>query len=122
MFLLGTAERPAGFDPVPLFEAGAAAGSGRVLGDEHRVAAHRRLAAVIQWLCGCEALCDEIPGMIEHCREPALGKIGALLRVQPKAAPEGGGSQSVEDEIEIAHPSNVGLSTRFVSAASSWAW
>lgn len=83
--LLAVAELSASGDAVPFGEAGATAGGGRVLGNEDRMPAHRRLATIVGRLGWREALGNEIPSMLENDREPARGEISALLLAQPEA-------------------------------------
>src|SRR5438105_4370063 len=61
--LLGRAELAPLRDVVPALEAAAAAGRARVLGDEHRVAAVRRLLAVLVWRGGCKASGQQLTGV-----------------------------------------------------------
>src|SRR5690349_8580200 len=58
-------------DPVPLPQTRAAAGRGRVLGAEHRVAAPGRLLAVVARSGGCQALVDEVARMSPDGLHPA---------------------------------------------------
>jgi len=89
VLLLFQGERAPARNAVPLGKALAAAGGGGVLGDEDRVATHRRLLAVIGGLSGREALSDEVAGMIEYDRETVGFEMAKLGRPKPEAAPEG---------------------------------
>src|SRR4051812_47561424 len=84
-------------DAVVLREAGAAAGGGRVLGDEDRMAAVRGLAAVVAGLRRSEALRDQIVRVLLHRRRPADQRDRAIaaagreveLRAEPVRADRG---------------------------------
>ena len=54
---------------MPFEQALAAAGGGGVLGDEYRVAAHRRLPAVVGGIGRCETLQKKPHGVFAHCGE-----------------------------------------------------
>ncbi len=51
-------------DSVPFFQARATAGGGGVLGSKHRMAAKGGLFAIVFRVCRCEALIDEILGVL----------------------------------------------------------
>lgn len=68
--LLHLRKRPSRRDAMPLGEAGATTGGGGMLGNENRMAAHRRLLSVIGGLRGREPLLDEVAGMGEHRLQP----------------------------------------------------
>lgn len=61
--LLRLAQRAAVGNGMPFFQAAATAGSGRVLGDKHRVTAHRRLLAIIDRRSGRQPLANKVCGM-----------------------------------------------------------
>ena len=61
--LLRLAQRAAVGNGMPFFQATATAGSGRVLGDKHRVTAHRRLLAIIDRRSGRQPLANKVCGM-----------------------------------------------------------
>ena len=63
---------------VPLLEAAPAASRRRVLRDKNRMPAPRRLFAVVGWLCWCEALVDEVSGMLQNNRQPFALQVFAL--------------------------------------------
>ena len=62
---LPLSQRASRRDAMPLRQAAAAAGGGGVLGDEDRMAAHRRLLAVVAWFRGREPLEDELPCVLQ---------------------------------------------------------
>jgi hypothetical protein len=74
------AQRPSDGDSVPFLKARAAAGRGRVLGDEDRMAPHRRLTPVIEGLGWRQALGDQLACMLGDNPKPTLGDIAAFLR------------------------------------------
>lgn len=73
---------------MPFEQALAAAGGGGVLGDEYRVAAHRRLPAVVGDFRRRQPLTDKIFGMPADGVEPFLPDIGNVRRLQPEAVAE----------------------------------
>ena len=89
-----------------------------MLGNENRMAAHWSLAPVVQRLGRREALPHEVSRVLERGRKAPLCEISALILPEAKAAAERRAVQAGKNEIEIAHGSKVGLSTRFVRPAS----
>lgn len=71
-----------------------------MLGDEDRMAAHRRLLAVIGRLGGREAMADEIAGMGEHWFHSLRGKIISLLCPKLEPASEGRIGKRREDLVQ----------------------
>lgn len=59
-----------------------------MLGDEYRVAAHRRLPAVVGDFRRRQPLTDKIFGMPADGVEPFLPDVGNVRRLQPEAAAE----------------------------------
>ena len=57
-----------------------------MLGDEDRVAAHRRLPAVVLRRGRRQSLFDELPAMLQNHRQRFFGQIGLLFRAQTKPA------------------------------------
>jgi hypothetical protein len=51
---------------VPFGKAGSATCGGRMLRDKRRVPAHRRLLAVVCWICGHKPELNEVPGVKKH--------------------------------------------------------
>jgi len=86
--VLLAAERAPLRDAVPAVQAGPAAGRGRVLGDEDRMAAVRRLLAVLGRLGGGEPLRDQLVRMPAQAlrpvqlREPPVSAAEAELRAE----------------------------------------
>jgi virulence-associated protein E len=93
---IGLFERAALGYAVPFGEAAAAAGGGRMLGDEHRVAAVGCLLAVVRWVRGAEPLIDKIARVRQHGRKPARFQVGAISRRQPEAPAETRAREAVE--------------------------
>lgn len=79
---------------MPFEQALAAAGGGGVLGDEYRVAAHRRLPAVVGDFRRRQPLTDKIFGMPADGVEPFLPDIG---NVRPSSAGSGCGKANGPD-------------------------
>lgn len=73
---------------MPFEQALAATGGGGVLGDEYRVAAHRRLPAVVGDFRRRQPLADKIFGMPADGIKPFLPDVGNVRRLQPEAAAE----------------------------------
>ena len=86
-----------------------------MLGNEHRVAAHRRLPPVVERFGWGEALPDQLVRMFGKYPEPALGSIAPLLRPEAETLPERRAKTMSRSRItlKLVH------STRFVSAASN---
>jgi len=74
-----------------------------MLRDENRMAAHRRLAAVVHRFGGRETPGHEIACVLDDDRKPAIGEIGALLRPKPETATKRRAGEPSEDMVEIAH-------------------
>jgi hypothetical protein len=100
--LLIGGEDAAPLDIVPLGEAAAAAGSGRVLSQEHRVATKRRLLSVVPWLRWCEALSDELRRMREDSVHPFGLEVAALAGAEPDPLAEGGTSERGEEIVQVS--------------------
>src|SRR5579884_3586297 len=109
-------------NPVPLREARPAAGCGRMLRDEHRVTAPRRLLPIIERCRRSEALPDQVPSVDQDRRETSPFEICPVLVSQPKLASESRCSEPRKDFIEITHPLQMVLSTANASAASRPRW
>lgn len=75
-----------------------------MLRDEHRVAAHRRLLAVVARLRRRQPLRDEVAGMREHHRQALVPQVGLLARTQAKALAKGRAPQGGEQLVEVPHP------------------
>ena len=90
-------------DAVPFLQAPAATASRSVLGDEHRMAAKRRLFAVIGDDRRGKALGDEILGVGKHHRQAFAAQVGELLAAQVKAAAKGGFGQSGKNFVQVSH-------------------
>lgn len=71
-----------------------------MLGDEHGMAAHRSLPAVIGRLGRRQATRDEIPGMGENGWKALPGKVGGVRRVQPEAGPERRAGKGFEQVVK----------------------
>ena len=72
-FLFILRQLPSHRDVIPLMQASAAAAGAGVLGDKHRMPAHRRLLAVIGDACRCKPRSDEVGSM-------ALNGLHTLVR------------------------------------------
>jgi hypothetical protein len=91
------------FDVVPLRQASAAAGGGRVLGDEHRMSTERRLPAVVARLGGREPLRDQLGRVVENRRQSLLVDVRTLASAEPEALAEGRAPQRGEEIIDVSH-------------------
>jgi len=88
---------------VPFGDAGATAGCRCMLGDEHRMSAHRCLFPVIERQGRCDSLGDEVLPMGEDRLEAALSQIGLFLRVQPEPRSECRSAKASEERGEVVH-------------------
>ena len=74
---------------MPPAEASPAAGGGGVLGDEHGMAPHRGLAAVVGWLGWGEVMVDAGLGISHDLIHASLRQITLHAGIQPEPAAEG---------------------------------
>src|SRR3569623_149642 len=103
IFLLMLVERMAARNAMPFRQATAAAGCRRMLRDENRMAAKRRLPSVVAGTARRQPLLDEVARMLHHDGKSLGLQIRALLRPQMKPAPECGTGQCLEHGIDIGH-------------------
>lgn len=103
MRLFSRAERAPRRDAVPFGEARSTATGGGVLRDERRMAAHRRLPAVIGRIGRREAIANEGGGVIQHRVQPAITQIGEILFAKAEAAAKSGTGQGDEQRIKVTH-------------------
>lgn len=94
---------PATLDTVPFRQASPATRGRRVLGDEHRMPAHRRLLAVVRWRGRREALGNERPRVLEHRGQPLLLDVSSFSRPEVEALPELGPAQRSEEIVQRSH-------------------
>ena len=87
---------------VPFFQTPPAAAGCSVLCDEHRVAAKRRLFAVIGDDRRGEALGDEILGVGEYHGQAFALHVGGVFSPQVKAAAESRFGQGGEEVVKVA--------------------
>jgi len=73
---------------VPFLQAAAAAASSSVLGDKHRMAAERRLLAIVGNDCRRKAFGDEILCVFQHHGQALATQVIKILATQMEAAPE----------------------------------
>ncbi|CAE1148080.1 protein of unknown function [Serratia sp. Tan611] len=81
-------QRLAGGNGMPFRQAAATAGSGGVLGDKRRVAAHRRLFTVVFGLGVGQTLVDEIACVAEDHGEAFLFQVEPIFIVQAEFGAE----------------------------------
>jgi hypothetical protein len=91
---------------MPFFEASAAARCGRMLGDEDRVFAHRRLLAVIGGVGRCESLFDKVGGVSEDDVQALAVQVFSLGTLETESHAEWGSRKVIEDVVNISHASN----------------
>jgi hypothetical protein len=72
-----------------------------VLGDEDRVIAPRRLAAVVLRLGGSEALVDQVAGLLHHVRESPGLQVGQLASCEAELSTEGRSGEAAEKFVEV---------------------
>jgi hypothetical protein len=92
----------AGSNAVPLLEAAAAAGRGRVLGDEDRVAAPWRLPSIVRRLGRSEAPGDEVARVADDDRHSLLREVGGIPGAEAEARAESRAGKGGEDVVEVA--------------------
>ena len=85
-----------------------------MLGDEHRVAAERRLFAVIGDDRRRKPLGDEILGVGEHHGQAFAMQVGEFLAPQAKAAAESRFGQGSEEVVQVSHADIIRRQTRLV--------
>jgi len=90
-------------DAMPFLQARAAAGAGRMLGDEDRMPTERRLLAVIGREGGCEPLFDQIPAVSQDRGETFPVQVFPLRSAQMEPSPKSRSRQGFKDLIEISH-------------------
>lgn len=100
MLLFGLGERTPTLYTVPLGKAASAACGGRVLSDEHRMATHRRLLAVVPGVRWSQSLADERLRVCANLRVAVFVEIGAIAVVEPEPAPERRFRQPLENGVE----------------------
>ena len=76
-----------------------------MLSQEHRMAAHGRLFAVVGRVCRGESLVDETPRVCEDCEYPSTLEICQVGTAQDKARAEAGSGQCGKEIVGIAHGS-----------------
>jgi hypothetical protein len=102
--LFGRRQWPAARDAVPFLQTSAAAGRGCMLGDEHRMAAHRRLLSVADGVRGREPARDEIGGMRQHRLAALQVQKRALVRAEIELRPESGSGERFEEVFGFPQP------------------
>lgn len=90
-------------DVMPFCQAPATAGGRRMLGDKYRMAAHRRLFAVVFWLGGRKPLGDKILGVTGNGFRPFINTVLALFRAKAETLTKRGTSKALENWGEIIH-------------------
>ena len=88
---------------VPFLHASPAAAGCGVLGDEDRVAAKRRLFAVIGDDRRGKALGDEILGVGKHHGQAFAAQVGELLAAQVEAAAKSGFGKRGKYFVQVSH-------------------
>lgn len=88
---------------MPFTQAATAAGGGCVLGDKHRMAAHRRLFSVIGRFCRCQPGADKLCGVLPDQRPAFLLAITIFRAAQMKALTERGAGKPLEEVIDRVH-------------------
>ena len=78
-----------------------------MLGDEHRMAAHRCLLAVIEGQGGGKPLRNKITCMSQDRIETPLGEISLFPRIQAETGPERGTCESSKQGIEVVHAGGI---------------
>ena len=94
--LLVGRQRTPRFYAMPFRETRSAARRRRMLRDEDRMPAHRRLLAIVGWCRGCEPFGDERPRVLDHRRHPLGGQVVAITWCEREAATEGRLRQRIE--------------------------
>jgi monofunctional biosynthetic peptidoglycan transglycosylase len=87
-----------------------------MLGNEHGMPTHRRLAAVIFWAARRQAMRNEFARVVENGLQSALQKVVALLVAKPEAHPKRGFCKLRKDKFEVSHRHRRWDSRRTLSA------
>src|SRR5207237_3113251 len=88
---------------VRLLETTAATRRRRMLRDEDRMIAPRRLPAVVLRIRGREPLLDEVAPLLHHARKSPRLEVRALFSFEPELAPERGAREAMKRRVEIDH-------------------
>jgi hypothetical protein len=103
MIPFGGIEGMAAPDAMPFLQTGAAAGAGRMLGDEDWMPAEWRLLAVIGREGGCEPLFDQLPAVSQDGGETFPVQVFTLRSAQMEPSAKSRSGQSLKDLIVISH-------------------
>jgi hypothetical protein len=89
-----------------------------MLRDEHRVAAPRRLPAVVRGLGRREALRDEGIGVPQHGLDALLAQVVRIASLQAELPPKARCGEAAEDVVEVSHPVRKRKQPRLVNGAA----
>lgn len=88
---------------IPLMQASAAAAGAGVLGDKHRMPAHRRLLAVIGDACRCKPRSDEVGSVALNGLHTLVRYVLPVLLSQMELRAEGGSLQTGKRLLNCRH-------------------
>jgi hypothetical protein len=103
IFDLFLGQRSAAGNTMPFFKASAATDGRGVLGNEDRVASHRRLPAVVFRLGRRKTFPQKLPPVFQHDRHRLFHQIVALFGTQSESASKPASRQRRKQVLKIAH-------------------
>lgn len=86
---------------MPLLQTAATAGSRGVLGDEDRMAAVRRLSAVLARSRRSQPVRDQLGGVLPHCPETAGFGCGSLAATKLELGPKRLSTDLLEPSVDL---------------------
>ena len=101
--LLILRQLPSHRDVIPLMQASTAAAGAGVLGDKHRMPAHRRLLAVIGDACRCKPRSDEVGSVALNGLHTLVRYVLPVLLTQMELCAEGGSLQTGKRLLNCRH-------------------
>lgn len=102
-FLFILRQLPSHRDVIPLMQASATAAGAGVLGDKHRMSAHRRLLAVIGDACRCKPRSDEVGSVALNGLHTLVRYVLPVLFTQMELRAEGGSWQAAKCLLNCCH-------------------
>lgn len=100
-FLLLVCQRSPGANAVPFLQAPPAAGGGGMLSDEHGMATHRRLTAIVPGAGRRQTSGDEISRVIEHSLATRALQVAAVAIVESQTPSERRAGQTPESGVKV---------------------